>query len=314
MKSKFAPASSVSVTLVAFMVAVPPWASAQDVELPSCTVRADEEVRLPAEESGTIVYLRVKDGSKVSAGENLGNLDIRQAQHQVAATKAEWEAAQHRHESQVQIEFAQKSADVAEVKHRKMVEANLRAPSSVPDIDVRQAKLEWETTILQISKAREDTVIAGFDAASKKAQWDAAQLAIERRQIVAPFDGVIVQLQKHQSEWVNPGDTILHMIRTDPVRVEGLIDSNRYSPEDLANCSVTVRLPSPNRQSATLSGRIVFISPVFQTRTHYTIRAEVDNREENGHWLLRPGQEVPMTIHLGTNRTPSPGPSRGQNR
>ena len=47
-----------------------------------------------------------------------------------------------------------------------------------------------------------------------------------------------------------------------------------------------------------LDGKIVFVSPLVQPGGEYLVWAEVENKQENGHWLLRPGLTATMTIQL----------------
>ena len=47
-----------------------------------------------------------------------------------------------------------------------------------------------------------------------------------------------------------------------------------------------------------LSGKITFVNTLVQAGGEYKVWAEVENREENGQWLLRPGLNVTMQIHM----------------
>ena len=56
-------------------------------------------------------------------------------------------------------------------------------------------------------------------------------------------------------------------------------------------------------RAARFNGAVVFISPLVQAGNKYRVRAEVENRTENGHPLLRPGMSATMTIPLNTAGT-----------
>ena len=50
------------------------------------------------------------------------------------------------------------------------------------------------------------------------------------------------------------------------------------------------------------AGKVVFVNPTIEASGNCRIWAEVDNRQQHGHWLLQPGMEAQMTIEL---RAPS---------
>jgi len=55
----------------------------------------------------------------------------------------------------------------------------------VAQVDIRKAKLDWDHFVLAIEKAFHDQELAKFEALTKQAEFDAAELAIKRRTIVA---------------------------------------------------------------------------------------------------------------------------------
>jgi len=123
-------------------------------------------------------------------------------------------------------------------------------------------------------------------------------LALERREILAPFDGEIVALYRHQSEWLSPGDPILRLVRFDVLHVEGFIDSTQYDPEQIDGQPVTIRVVLARGRSIEARGKIIYVSQLVQGDRRYLIRAEVPNPQQGEHWLIRPGLETSMTIHL----------------
>jgi multidrug efflux pump subunit AcrA (membrane-fusion protein) len=163
------------------------------------------------------------------------------------------------------------------------------------------AFLEWTTTQLQIEKALNDKKIAAIDANAKKAEFDLADVAKERRSLKAPFDGVVMELFRHQNEWVNPGDQVVRFARLDTMRVEQVVNFAEFEPNEIANCNVTIDLPLARGRTAKFTGKVTFVSPELDlTGKRYWIRAEVQNRREAERWLLMPNSKVTMTVHLGT--------------
>ena len=96
---------------------------------------------------------------------------------------------------------------------------------------MNEAKLECDQYVLAIEKSGHDQELAKFEAFTKQAELKAAEQAIQRRVIVAPFDGVVEEIKRHQEEWVQPGDTILNLLRLDTMHVEGAVEQSKYDPQ-----------------------------------------------------------------------------------
>jgi multidrug efflux pump subunit AcrA (membrane-fusion protein) len=94
---------------------------------------------------------------------------------------------------------------------------------------------------------------------------------------------------------------VLQVIRIDRLRVEGFLNATEVSPEEVADRPVTVEVQLAGGKTARLNGKVVFISPLVQAGDKYRVRAEVENRAENGHPLLRPGMTAMMNIQAGGN-------------
>ena len=62
------------------------------------------------------------------------------------------------------------------------------------EIQIRQKKLVYDRSSLQIEKAHKDQVLASKEADVKKAELDAAKIQLDRGTIQAPFAGEVQQL------------------------------------------------------------------------------------------------------------------------
>ena len=143
----------------------------------------------------------------------------------------------------------------------------------------------------------------GF-AAAKQVEVEAADNAIERRLIRSPIDGVVVDVAKHEGEWMQPGDTLAHVVRTDKLRVEGYVKIREALPAAVENRPVTVVVELDGGRREQFQGRIAFVKPVVESGD-YRVFAEVENRRDGGEWLLPAGQTAVMTIHLDAAAAPA---------
>ena len=138
---------------------------------------------------------------------------------------------------------------------------------------------------------------------SKGVELEAAENAIERRLIKSPLAGVVVQIFPHEGEWMQPGDPLAHVVRTDKLRVEGFVNARQWNAEDVRDRPVTVEVQLAGGQRESFDGRIVFTSPLVQAGNNFRVVAEVDNRQnsQSKQWVLRAGQSARMTIHSSQN-------------
>ena len=76
---------------------------------------------------------------------------------------------------------------------------------------------------LEAEQAEHEQAIAVLDMKAQENELDSAKAEMTRRRIVAPFDGVIVQLYLRKGEWAEPGQKTLRIVSTDRLKAEGFI-------------------------------------------------------------------------------------------
>jgi multidrug efflux pump subunit AcrA (membrane-fusion protein) len=266
--------------------------------LEGCLVSLIEEVKVPAREAGVIVQLAIREGAAVTEGEVLARIDDDQPQMEKRRAQAEHDQTLAKAESDVDVRYSQKAQGVAEMAFRKAEDSHVRIPGSVTEVERERLKLEWEKTGLQIEQAELERRLAALDATSKGVEVEAAEKAIERRVIRSPLTGEVEEVFPHTGEWLQPGDPLARVIRTDRLKVEGFVDATRFNPADVRDRPVTVEARLAGDRSERFQGRIVNVRPRMESGS-YRVVAEVDNRQEEGEWLLRTGQFVTMAIHSG---------------
>ena len=103
---------------------------------------------------------------------------------------------------------------------------------------------------------------------------------------------------RHRSEWVNPGDPILKLVRFDKLHVEGFAKADEYNRGELLGKRVTVNIARARGRTISVEGSIVYVDQMVQSDGAYRVRAEVKNEREGDNWLIQPGLKARMTIHL----------------
>ncbi|HLJ11012.1 MAG TPA: HlyD family efflux transporter periplasmic adaptor subunit, partial [Planctomycetaceae bacterium] len=245
-------------------------------------VKLLDEVVLSFERAGILSLLPIREGDQVHEGQLVAMLkdDVARA----ALAVAEQEAS-----SDVDIRFAQKASEVAQAEYDKIMEANRRFPGTVPDVEVRRARLAADKTVLEIEKATHTRAVHLL-------KRDEAAVQLETYKIEAPFDGFVTRVHFSKGASVRPGDSVIELVSTKRVRVEGYVavsDLGAVRP----GSKVSVRLESPDTsaEGAKISypGKIVFVD-VKSRPVEHTVRvwAEVENLEN----MLRAGLTPSMTI------------------
>jgi multidrug efflux pump subunit AcrA (membrane-fusion protein) len=259
-----------------------------------------DQIKLPAKEPGVLVQLAVKEGTQVKAGQVIGKIDDSEPQMKKMAALADYKGAYKRWKDDVEIRFARAQELVAKAKYEKMLESNRLTEKAVTEVELNEAKLDWDHFKLAIEKSIHDQELAQFEALTKQAEFNAAELAIQRRTIIAPFDGVVEEIKRKQEEWVQPGDTILTLLRLDTMHVDGAIEQSQYDPNEIQGCDVAMEVELARGRKATVRGKIVKVSNLVRSDGVYNVRAEVANLQEHGVWIVRDGLPAMLTIQLGT--------------
>lgn len=276
------------------------FAQPADPVLSPCYIKLKNEnlVRIPAQEAGVLIEMPVREGSMVKAGQLLARVDDRDAKAQLRITENALKTATKRAEDDIEIRYAEAAADVAKANLLQDLEANQNHTGAVPEIEIRQKRLELQRAVLQGEKAAKDQVLAGLEADTKEAERDAAKEALLRRIVEAPFDGEVIETSRHESEWVNPGDLILKLARFDTLYVEGTVYANEYDRSELQGREVTVTVKRARGRELKVTGKVVHVVPEVRSDRSYIVRAEIQNKREGESWAIQPGLEAKMKIHL----------------
>ncbi len=287
-------------TLPAFAHAQLESTSSEPV-IEKCAVKFVDEIELPAPEPGVLLFLGVKEGARVAKGDEIARIDDREVQVEKTVVTQEFNAAVARYKDDIDERYARAKAEVAKAEYDDKLELkNGRIKGVVPESEVRKAKLDWEASKLAIDKAIKDRELAKYDALVQQAKVKAADMAIEKRIVRAPFDGEVRRIVTNEAEWVSPGDPILELVRYDILKVDGYLDLAQFDPRQVDGREVTITFEIGRGQQAQATGRVVLVEQQVKQsdRARYMVRAEIPNRQVDGHWLILPGLQATMQIHL----------------
>jgi len=257
-----------------------PQSPTQGIVLHNCEIKAVKTARVATDRPGVISLVDPKEGDTVREGAEIVRLmdEVPQANLAVARLVAD---------DKIEVEYATEAHRVDELEYKKSVAANRQAPGTISEIELERLKLNAVKSGLQIKKATHDIAVNEMKAKEAEAELNTFH-------IHAPFDGFVSKVLKFRGEAVKQGDTILEMVNTDMVHVEGIV-SDRDIWRVKRGCPVTVVLDIKKAdldiEKQVFHGKIGFVDAVANM-TETRVWAEVPNPGN----VLRPGFIATMTI------------------
>ncbi len=191
-----------------------------EIEVSAVLVKLIEQVDVPAREAGVLEEVSVREGQMIDAGAAVAQIDDTAARFDKRKAELELEGARKLADSDVKVRFARKSAEVAESELRRALRSERKLAESVSASELDQLRLMAEKASLEIEQAELELSLAQSSRALKENDVQSAQHAIERRRIMAPLAGFVAQVHRHQGEWVEPGQTIMRLLRLDRLRAK----------------------------------------------------------------------------------------------
>ncbi len=283
--------------LVTLSLLAAPVDASDELRVENVLLTLIEQVELPAKEPGGLAELSVREGEVVEPGQRLATIEDNEAQVLVSKADRELAIARTKAENDVPVRFARKAHEVAAAEYRRAQESVEKFHKSVSATEIDQLRLTTEKALLEIEQAELDQSIARLTARQKETELESAQIKLNRHRLAAPFAGMVVQIKRRRGEWVNPGDSVLRLVRLDRLRVEAFVPARAFAGH-LQGRRVTLIVDLPHSGKTRFNGEVVFVSPeVNPVNGQVRLWAEVDNLDLR----LRPGQ--PATLVIETDST-----------
>ncbi|MCB1705910.1 MAG: efflux RND transporter periplasmic adaptor subunit [Halioglobus sp.] len=232
------------------------------------TVTSPRSSRLSAATAGRVTALHVDEGSQVTTGDILLELDPVLAQSQWQSSSA--------------------AADVARLaaadSKRRLEEARVLIPQkSIAESAVRDLEAE----------------VAQDSADLQRAQAEAsyAKGILERHVVRAPFSGVVSAKQTELGEWVTPGQPVLTLVATESLRMDFPV-SEDYLADVTVETPVTYTLGdnSHHARPGVISTVVPVTNPGARTFLLHVQPAQADAR-------MIPGMSARAELTLATGRS-----------
>jgi len=233
------------------------YMAAMGAHAADCIVNAHSTARIGAPSSGIIAAVHVDRSDRVKEGQLVVELESSREETSEALARL-------RAESDTAIEAARRRAETAELKVERIAKLNEREIAS--EAELEEAVLEAKTARLQEEQAL-------LDQAAARLEMKAASMALQRKKILSPFDGVVTARLMSTGELYNEQGPLLIIARTDPLHVETFLPLSQWDKIELGkNAAVTLETGEE------VMGKIIVIDAILDAATGtFGVRIELPN-------------------------------------
>lgn len=268
----------------------------ETIKIESVGVTLLDKAELPAQEAGLVADVLVREGQVVRSGDVLVQLDDVDRTLELQQARIERQNAAELAGNDVKIRLGRKMLELAELDMRRAEESNTQFPMSVTKSQVDRLRLSIERSRLEIEQSEHELTSARRALEAAEHAVRIAEAAVQRRKVVAPIDGVAVEVKRRKGEWAQSGESLVRLLRIDRLRAEGFVPAARVAqPWAGKNAVLQVHVASGQQ---TFTGVVTFVSPeVNPVNGQVRVLADIDN--PNG--TLRPGLVGTLTIDLDSS-------------
>ena len=248
--------------------------TAQELQLPrresmpltiefSGALQAPKTATVRAKAQATLLRLDVVEGSRVQAGQNLGQLDLTA----ISALRNDRQAAVDA--ARAQAALAQKNLE----SNQRLAEQNFISPTA---LDSQRASVESATSALK----------------SAQAQLQQASVSMRDAQLVAPIKGVVSKRHALAGEKLALEQAIITIVDLEKLELAGSVALHEV-PQLKTGQAVKIRVEG---MSKAVDGKIERIAPTADSGTRSIgVYVVIDNPGET----LRAGQYANATVQVG---------------
>lgn len=251
---------------------------------------------------------------------------VEEAKQLARQTQADALAAEAEAANDTSVRLAEKAAELArDVVERRRVSRSL-SQTSIPEMEWFNSLNALEQAEIRLESAQREQALVALRKQSKQAAWEQQQASVQRltllleqaqgaeqtdrlavenlrtslriaetrlqrRQLRAPFDAVVVEQLRYPGEWVEAGESVLVVMRRDRLTVEGFVKPLQAAAIKSGMKVRFIRGDGSSSQAG--EGRVVFVSPAIDAvNQNVRVRAIVDPARSN----LTAGEIVEMQI------------------
>lgn len=247
------------------------------------------EVPVPAQADGVLAEIPVEEGIIVEAGQTIAKMDDREARVTLELKQAEEIEAQLNALNDVNKRYAINAEELSREKSQAFKE--LLRKNAIAKWEARTAELEALRDNLQIELADLNQRIAEAQYKAKVSERQLAQLAVDKRLIIAPFAGFVEQRIAQPGEWLQAGAPIVKLVRMDTLRVQGFVEDARNTTRIATGMPVIVEFTLEDKSIERVPGKLGFVSNDIGLGGERRVWMDFENQRVGNDWKIRPGMK-----------------------
>jgi len=253
----------------------------QSIELQGQTTY-NKKIDVKSETTGNITNISFKRGDKVSKGDELIRISLRNRKELLNSAKKDLERLNKELELNEQNKANRLSQNKELIKlyeiefasAKQLIDKGLSSKSklSLASFNLANAKSDREDILIKFESQQSSI---GAQIANVKSQLKNIELDINNTLISAPFSGIISDKMIEESEFITPGNVMFTIIDLNPIKIQGYL-----SEFDVNKVSLGTKAIIENTNGIEKNGVISFISPSAETSTRtFEITIEADNAD-----------------------------------
>jgi len=270
----------------------------EEGEVKFCTVEYEDEIDLPALETGQLLQMNVKEGDSVAVGTMIALIDSKPLKLQLMQALVRKDNALQMAKDKTSVIAADKQIQLTGQRYETTKKLEKKGARSFDEL--KTAQYEYEVAQLQRDAALVRQLEAKGEYKLEEARVIEVEERIKRHDIIPKFDGVVVERYKQAGEWVTAGEPVVKIARMDKLYVSGLVSNSNHNPSEVDGKDVVVTVELARNETMDFPGKIVGIGSkdVIGKGNEYKVKAEITNKMKQGQWVLRKETRVSMRIKL----------------
>lgn len=219
-----------------------------------------DSVQLPSERPGVLAEVLVREGEMVKKGQIVARLKSDEYEVRRDRARIDDQIARLSSENDVDTRYAEKLLEVSKAELSRSHAANRRIVNSVPLARLEQQQLEIHRNKLQLEQAKRDFSIAKMKVELANKDMELSEIALAKSQVIAPIEGMVVAVETKPGEWLEPGQTILKIVRMNRLKLEGFVSVEEANRIQVGN-PVRATIKGVRSDKEYFPGVVVFKSP-----------------------------------------------------
>ena len=248
--------------------------------LKGAIVKTPPAIKVPGLQAGLLTEVAIKEGGRVTQGQFLARIDPTETQLSLEQSKLDHQLAVMNANNSTDRDYFQKLLVVATAEVNRSIAANNRVNNSVPLAKLEKQRLEQERAALQLQQANRQLEIAKFRTGLTQSEIKTAEVKLAKTKIVAPVNGLIVNVVKQPGEWLQQSETVCEIVSVDRLRVEGFATVEQAA-QIKTGMPAKVEFQQPWLKSKSVSGTVTFVAPSANPLNLLVpIWVEIENRDQ----------------------------------